>query len=136
MKISKDKKYRTRDGREVVIYEIYENSEKLAAVHGAVKDSFNKWGIYCWALDGSYLREGICRLDLIEVKQKVKYIKSIKQLLEEFPDAKFDEVGYLHHPEWWYNIAPDMLEYFNGDVKKEDTSVNLDPKWVEEREES
>jgi hypothetical protein len=68
--ISKDKQYRTRDGREVRIYATDGLGDQ--AVHGAVKDD-HWWTIYAWYPDGSYaLSDRKGRHDLIEVKPRIK----------------------------------------------------------------
>ena len=65
--ISKDKTYRTRDGREVRIYAT--DGGPTWHIHGAYK-SDGMWLLHCWdkiGLDGSRK----C-LDLIEVKPRIK----------------------------------------------------------------
>jgi hypothetical protein len=68
--ISKDKQYRTRDGREVRIYATDGVGDQ--SVHGAVFDG-STWLIYAWYDDGQYARSDKCgRHDLIEVKPRIK----------------------------------------------------------------
>jgi hypothetical protein len=68
--ISKDKQYRTRDGREVRIYAT--DGEHNQAVHGAVKTK-GEWMVYAWYSDGVYARsDRNGRHDLIEVKPRHK----------------------------------------------------------------
>jgi len=72
--ISKDKQYRTRDGREVRIYATDGHPDE--PVHGAFKDYSGQWNTSIWNLDGT------CRfkkcvsgeqcVDLVEVKQRIK----------------------------------------------------------------
>jgi len=67
--ISMDKKYRTRDGREVCIYST--DTGLLQPAHGAYKSPDCVWFQHTWNLDGtdySSRRE----LDLIEIKPRHK----------------------------------------------------------------
>jgi hypothetical protein len=59
--ISKDKTYRTRDGREVRIYAI--DGGGVHCVHGAVRNP-EGWAMCSWSLESS--------CDLIEVKPRIK----------------------------------------------------------------
>lgn len=66
--ISKDKKYRTRDGREVRIYATDGHGE-TCSVHGAYKDAHDRWILHSWtALGICFCKEN----DLIEVKPRHK----------------------------------------------------------------
>ena len=66
--ISMDKKYRTRDGREVRIYAV--DGGGVHCVHGAVKNP-EGWAMCSWMQGGSEMPlEGSC--DLIEVKPRIK----------------------------------------------------------------
>jgi len=68
--ISKDKTYKTRDGREVRIYATDGYGDNK--VHGAVKED-SGWVIYAWYEDGRYaLSDYKGRHDLIEVKPRIK----------------------------------------------------------------
>jgi hypothetical protein len=70
--ISKDKQYRTRDGKEVRIYET--DGIGVWAIHGAVKTDEGWWST-CWTEDGKATCSGFdasCRSDLIEVKPRIK----------------------------------------------------------------
>jgi len=68
--ISKDKQYRTRDGREVRIYATDGYGDNK--VHGAVKED-DGWRIYAWYEEGQYvLSDYKGRHDLIEVKPRIK----------------------------------------------------------------
>lgn len=67
--ISKDKQYKTRDGREVRIYDTKVGD--VRAVHGAIKwKSANSWDLSQWGEDGRYnpYSQDESNLDLIEVK--------------------------------------------------------------------
>ena len=65
-----NKKYRTRDGREVRIYATDGVGDQ--AVHGAILDD-TEWLVYAWYKDGEYSRcEPKCRHDLIEVRPRHK----------------------------------------------------------------
>lgn len=73
--ISKDKTYRTRDGREVRIYAT-DGGPGLSAVHGAIWKPFDdqpynecEWSLTCWSKDGKHCRD---KYDLIEVKPRIK----------------------------------------------------------------
>lgn len=66
--ISKNKQYRTRDGREVRIYAT--DGAPDTPIHGAIKcDGY--WESYCWNPDGSWpsLRADA---DLIEIRPRIK----------------------------------------------------------------
>ena len=72
--ISKDKQYRTRDGREVRIYAT--DGTGGYAVHGAILKPIddqpyndNEWSLTCWSEDGKHIRD---KYDLIEVKPRHK----------------------------------------------------------------
>lgn len=70
--ISKDKQYRTRDGREVRIYAT--DGTKNFEVHGAVKND-EGWHVISWGLDnGKFDRHSTeeHKYDLIEVKPRIK----------------------------------------------------------------
>ena len=66
--ISKDKQYRTRDGREVRIYATDGGSGSL--VHGAIYT--DGWQSRCWTKDGKYFSQDATGCDLIEVKPRIK----------------------------------------------------------------
>ena len=66
--ISKDKQYRTRDGREVRIYATDGTSRP---VHGAIKYP-KDWRAETWLLDGSWIYDEEHTLDLIEVRPRIK----------------------------------------------------------------
>jgi hypothetical protein len=66
--IDPNKKYRTRDGREVRIYAV--DGSGSVPVHGAIKNTYG-WEPYQWIKDGrSYLKNG--PEDLIEVKPRIQ----------------------------------------------------------------
>ena len=64
--ISKDKQYRTRDGREVRIYAT--DGATSGMVHGAIKESIG-WLAYTWDKDGGTYYEHCA---LVEVKPRHK----------------------------------------------------------------
>jgi len=66
--ISMDKKYRTRDGREVRIYAT--DGDMPRCVHGAYK-SQTGWIFSCWEEDGAHLLS-TGDYDLIEVKPRIQ----------------------------------------------------------------
>ena len=68
--ISKDKTYRTRDGREVRIYAT--DGDDWSPIHGAIQTS-GRWSACVWRKDGSRIDPTIKDLgDLIEVKPRIK----------------------------------------------------------------
>jgi hypothetical protein len=67
--ISKNKTYRTRDGREVRIYAI-DGGVGKSMVHGATLDEAPGWFPRVWYPDGSHTENG--DFDLIEVKPRIK----------------------------------------------------------------
>jgi hypothetical protein len=68
--ISKDKTYRTRDGREVRIYAT--DGDNWSPIHGAIKEK-SGWCFCVWHKDGSYIDSMLKQPnDLIEVKPRIK----------------------------------------------------------------
>lgn len=67
--ISKDKQYRTRDGREVRIYAT--DCGESEPVHGAIKFN-NEWISHCWGPNGKRIRNSESPCDLIEVKPRIQ----------------------------------------------------------------
>jgi len=77
--ISMDKKYRTRDGREVRIYAV--DGDGSHPVHGAIKINTG-WRSCTWEQEGFHLvDEGYC--DLIEVKPRIQRTDCIEVSLHE-----------------------------------------------------
>ena len=68
--ISKDKTYRTRDGREVRIYALPDVGDCIH-VHGAIKKDIG-WDVCSWRWDGRRLQCEMHKDDLIEVKPRIK----------------------------------------------------------------
>jgi len=66
--ISKDKTYRTRDGREVRIYAT--DGHGTYPIHGASNDSKYGWVPHAWLSDGRHASYTVH--DLIEVKPRIK----------------------------------------------------------------
>jgi hypothetical protein len=66
--ISKNKTYRTRDGREVRIYAT-DGGLGQSMIHGAIYGP-NGWVPHVWFPDGSH--ESVGDFDLIEVKPRIK----------------------------------------------------------------
>jgi len=64
-----NKKYRTRDGREVRIYAI--DGLDTHSVHGAMY-TIGGWLSYTWRKDGSFFSDMDYADDLIEVKPRIK----------------------------------------------------------------
>ena len=67
--ISKDKTYRTRDGREVRIYAT--DGAGLHVVQGAVKETYG-WVSHTWDENGITYRDDKSNFDIIEVKPRHK----------------------------------------------------------------
>jgi hypothetical protein len=69
--IDKAKTYRTRDGSEVRIYDIF--VEGQYPVHGSVKDpKTGHWRVIEWTLNGEYNPRWESGFDLVEVKSRIK----------------------------------------------------------------
>ena len=66
-----NKKYRTRDGREVRIYAT--DGQEDWPIHGATLQSFG-WSSDCWTKDGSTLTNMPHSHDLIEVRPRHKRV--------------------------------------------------------------
>ena len=67
--ISKDKQYRTRDGREARVYATDGHPEE--PIHGAFKDFDGNWNHTSWYMDGTSVYS-VMGADLIEVKPRIK----------------------------------------------------------------
>lgn len=68
--IDPKKLYRTRDGREVRIYDV--NCGGDWPVHGAVREE-DEWEIVCWTVDGRSMPDGILRdYDIFEVRPRIQ----------------------------------------------------------------
>lgn len=69
--ISMDKKYRTRDGREVRIYAV--DGGGNSPIHGAVLTGEHKmWFFWSWHKDGRHTVSYETKSDLVEVKPRIK----------------------------------------------------------------
>ena len=68
--ISKDKTYKTRDGREVRIYAT--DGEHGELIHGAIKDKEYGWQSKLWFANGHYHDDEESPLDLIEGRPRHK----------------------------------------------------------------
>jgi len=69
MKVELNKKYKTRDGRDVVIYEIHLTELQEYSVHGAIFTG-GSWSIRSWSDEGEWISGSENQYDLIEVKEK------------------------------------------------------------------
>jgi len=67
--ISIDKKYRTRDGREVRIYAM--DGDSREPIHGALRDYSGNWNHSAWFRTGENIYK-IKDADLVEVKPRIK----------------------------------------------------------------
>lgn len=66
--IDLNRKYRTRDGREVRLYAL--DGDGASPIHGAAKTD-GQWRSYSWSPSGNYLQSHEdFRADLVEVKAK------------------------------------------------------------------
>lgn len=68
--ISKDKQYRTRDGREVRIYST--DGSPVWPVHGAYRNIAGEWQVEAWTANGTVLLDRTNNGDLIEVKPRFR----------------------------------------------------------------
>lgn len=137
--IRKGGTYTTRGGHPVRIYDILDNG--YYPVHGATKDENGEWFPTQWQINGVWGYKPC--YDLVEVK-KVIYLKSMSQLLEEFPDAEFDDEGNLDSPSWTIEqvgfgtfLTPKEFGYLGKPVSlyfKETGYTSIPPEWTEERE--
>ena len=110
MKISMDKKYKTRDGQEVRIYAVdVEDAEY--SVHGAIKYN-DGWVPESWLDHGGYRVDVSCKYDLIEIKSEKE------QLIELVNNGGFkilvlvncNEVQLVEH----YNAEDDEFCFESG----------------------
>ena len=108
--ISKDKQYRTRDGRPVRIYAT--DGRGVSTVHGAILqpgDGYGvtsgnfgmEWGLTCWNEDG---RHCCSNYDLIEVKPRIK--RTVWLNVYERED---DVYGYISKERADNSAAPDRI---------------------------
>jgi hypothetical protein len=74
MTISKDKKYQTRDGREVRIYAV--DGRNGSDVHGAVY-SADGWTSAAWRNDGKYWAYKMEEYDLIEIRTAEDVVREV-----------------------------------------------------------
>lgn len=65
-----NKKYRTRDGREVRIYSV--DADNLDSVHGAYLHKDGKWMVASWSWGGARHDAEETPMDLIEVKPRIQ----------------------------------------------------------------
>jgi hypothetical protein len=133
--IAFDKKYVTKHGEAVRLIS-NQGSEKFPII-GIVDGDVT---VKCWTKEGRYNEIGEHFLDLVEVKTKVKYLKSMAQLLTEFPHSRFTSDGVLSvysgdslnfegclHPTSFRDLGKPY------DYEKMGGFIN--PIWFEEREE-
>ena len=74
-------------------------------------------------------------VSLLPIKKRVKYLKSIKQLLEEFPEAHWDAQGDLVCSDWEEEITSKMFPCFGERFEDRDMEYEYISCWIEEREE-
>jgi hypothetical protein len=119
------KEYQTRDGSKA---RVYATDGAYGRIHGAVM-TLQGWVYVSWCSDGT----ADVNWEWSLTKPKVKYLKSMATLLQEYPDYKFniDGVLYLHYTgqEGYYVISPKQFDKLG----KQATGNNED--WiVEERD--
>jgi hypothetical protein len=132
MKISKNKKYKTRIGLDVKIYEIY---EEFNIVHGVVFDIDGK--PVCnleWGLNGeTYASHGVSGNDLIEVSPYADFKIDDKVLVwdESYPNkqkAHFAGIGTAGIPKVWIegktSFTSSTTIYFSYCEKYEENNDN------------
>jgi hypothetical protein len=116
IKVTRDKLYRTRDGREVRIYAVDGNLNY--PVHGATKNA-GGWTASCWRANGRISGNPESSMDLIEVKPRIRRtvwlvfwpkngdrnISSVK-LYDNFSDANYA----FQKVEWFASKAIGMVE--------------------------
>lgn len=76
-----NKKYRTRDGREVRIYATDAGGKQ--PVHGAYLSKEGAWKVTYWKEEGMWVRGQSTNLDLIEIREK----KKISGWVNIYPDG-------------------------------------------------
>ena len=69
-----------------------------------------------------------------KVKPKVKYLKSIRQILNEYPDAQWGADGCLKHTDWRGFITSRMFKSFGGRLSEAKKDQYYCDEWIEERE--
>ena len=96
-----NKKYTTRDGREVVIYAVY--PDITWGVHGAIKNSDSTYAMEDWTHAGIYAMNGpTTDCDLIEVQEPPKeievwvnvYKKGLVNAYENLDSASWGGAGH------------------------------------------
>lgn len=110
MKISMNKKYTTRDGREVRIYAV--DGRVGESVHGAVCNQTG-WSPYSWFPEGSYYNGKVSPLDLVEKPQTVR----VQGYVNVYPTG----IGalYEHKKDANYAAGPDRVACIKIDMEVE-----------------
>ena len=111
-------KYRTVEGLEVRLYAL--DGMEPFPIHGALLHGTD-WHPWTWTKDGKASYNNtvkMTRYDLVP-EYDGKYLKSMKELLQEFPGAKFDTWGQLCCSTWdtdmrCHKIHPTFFEYLGG----------------------
>lgn len=112
--LSLDKKYKTVGGHQVVLYNIVDTG--MYPVHGAIFDG-DEWDVCAWSLEGEFFSGGGDPKDLVEIKRNKKHLKTIPELMTEFPNTYFNDRG-------WLCLSPDLciasqhLHHFGEPVDK------------------
>jgi hypothetical protein len=85
MLVSKDKTYRTVDGRPAKVYEIFPNNPEIDhQVHGAIFTD-GGWCVESWSINGKYYNGGDSNYDLEEIPDY--YLKAPKTIWLKFEDG-------------------------------------------------
>jgi hypothetical protein len=85
--INIDKKYRTRDGREVRIYAT--DGGRPCPVHGTIFSKELGWLLATWSVDGHALNDIGHPADLIEVKPRIKRTVWINIYKNGYPEISY-----------------------------------------------
>jgi hypothetical protein len=87
--IDPNKKYTTRDGRDVVIYAVYPDIKW--GVHGAIKNRDGTYAMEDWTHAGTYAINGATTdCDLIEVKEPPKELTGWLNIFNDGDAVLFD----------------------------------------------
>ena len=88
-----NKKYKTRNGRDVRIYSVDNGGEY--PVHGACRRGDDEWTLRSWTSDGNYINLRSDFRDLVEVK-KTRKVEGWRKVVI-FPNEAI-QTGALYHP--------------------------------------
>lgn len=127
--------YKTVEGHPVRVYAIG-GSDAFPEIHGAVLDNGSWWSVAWNRIGQPTLACPDYVLAPVETP-KVKYLKSIRQILEAWPTAYFDKGGDLWCKEWPginNGIYSHELQYFGKPLEGAKLEDGARPEWIEERD--